>query len=69
MKRLTIMGCSYAVSAFMDNAIACCRGLGKGFVPMIIVISDSCVFRIIWIYTVFACFHTIPSLYLLYVFS
>lgn len=69
MKRLTIMGCSYAVSAFMDNAIAGCRGLGKSMVPMIIVISGSCVFRIIWIYTVFAYFHTIPSLYLLYIFS
>ena len=29
----------------------------------------SCVFRIVWIYTVFAYFHTIPSLYLLYIFS
>ena len=69
MKRLTIMGCSYAVSAFMDNAIAGCRGLGKSVVPMIIVISGSCVFRILWVYTVFAYFHTIASLYLLYIFS
>ena len=69
MKRLTIMGCSYAVSAFMDNAIAGCRGLGKSVVPMIIVISGSCVFRIVWVYTVFAYFGTIPSLYLLYIFS
>lgn len=69
MRRLTIMGCSYAFSAFMDNAIAGCRGLGRSVVPMIIVISGSCVFRIIWIYTVFAYFHTIASLYLLYIFS
>ncbi len=69
MKRLTIMGLSYAISAFMDNAIAGSRGLGKSFVPTIIVISGSCIFRIIWIYTVFAYFGTIPSLYLLYVFS
>lgn len=69
MKRLTIMGCSYAFSAFMDNAIAGCRGLGKSFVPMIIVISGSCIFRIFWIYTIFAYFHTIASLYLLYIFS
>ncbi len=26
----------------------------------------SCVFRVIWVYTIFAHFHTIPSLYLLY---
>lgn len=69
MKRLTIMGFSYAVSAFMDNAIAGCRGLGKSIVPMIIVISGSCIFRIIWVYTIFAYFGTITSLYLLYIFS
>lgn len=34
-----------------------------------IVILGSCVFRVIWVYTIFAHFHTIPSLYLLYVFS
>lgn len=69
MKRLAIMSCSYAVSAFMDNAIAASRGLGKSVVPTIIVIMGSCVFRVIWVYTVFAYFGTIPSLYLLYVFS
>lgn len=69
MKRLTIMGLSYAVSAFMDNAIAGCRGLGKSFVPMIIVISGSCIFRIFWVYTVFAYFGTFTSLYLVYIFS
>ena len=69
MKRLTIMGFSYCISAFMDNAIAACRGLGKSLVPMIIVISGSCIFRIIWVMTVFAWFGTIPSLYLVYAFS
>lgn len=69
MKRLVIMGFSYAFSAFMDNAIAASRGLGKSVVPTVIVIMGSCVFRIIWVYTVFACFRTIPSLYLLYIFS
>lgn len=69
MKRLVIMGFSYAFSAFMDNAIAASRGLGKSVVPTVIVIMGSCVFRIIWVYTVFAYFGTIASLYLLYIFS
>ncbi len=69
MKRLTIMGFSYCVSAFMDAPIAASRALGKGLIPTIIVIMGSCVFRIIWVNTIFAHFHTIPSLYLLYVFS
>ena len=69
MKRLTIMGLSYAVSAFMDCTIAASRALGKSLGPTIIVFMGSCVFRVIWVYTIFAYFNTIPSLYLLYVFS
>lgn len=53
----------------MDCTIAANRGLGKSFVPTVIVIMGSCVFRIIWVYTVFAYFHTIESLYLLYIVS
>ena len=67
--RLRIMAVSYAFSAFMDCTIAASRGLGKTVVPTVIVIMGSCVFRIVWIYTVFAHFATIPSLYLLYIFS
>lgn len=69
MKRLGIMGFSYCVCAFVDCTIAASRSLGKTVVPTAIVIMGSCIFRIVWVYTVFACFKTIPSLYLLYVFS
>lgn len=69
MMRLIVMGCSYCVSAFMDATIAASRGIGKSLWPTVIVIMGSCVFRVIWVYTVFAYFRTIPSLYLLYVFS
>ena len=69
MKRLRIMSVSYAFSALMDASIAASRGLGKSLIPTIIVILGSCVFRVIWVFTVFAYFHTIPSLYLLYIFS
>ena len=69
MYRLTIMGFSYGVSAFMDCTIAATRALGKSLMPTVIVLMGSCVFRVIWVYTIFAYFHTIPSLYLLYVFS
>ena len=36
---------------------------------MVFVFLGSCVFRVAWIYTVFAHFHTIRSLYMLYPFS
>lgn len=69
MQRIRIMSFSYAVSAFMDASLAASRGIGKTIVPTIIIILGSCVFRIVWVYTVFVYFHTIPGLYLLYFFS
>ena len=69
MQRLKIMGFSFGVSALMDASIAASRGIGRSIVPTIIVIMGSCVFRVIWVYTVFAYFGTIPSLFLLYIFS
>ena len=69
LTRLKVMGCSYAFSALMDCTIAASRGLGRSMVPTVIVILGSCVFRVIWVFSVFAHFHTILSLYLLYIFS
>ena len=69
MYRIGVMGLAYCISAFMDCTIAACRGLGETVVPTILVVLGSCVFRVIWVYTIFAYFHTIPSLYLLYPFS
>lgn len=68
-ERLYIMSFSYAVSAFMDGSIAASRGIGKSIPPTVIVILGSCVFRVIWVFTIFAHFHTLTSLYLLYFFS
>ena len=69
IQRLRIMSFSFFVSPLMDDSIAASRGIGRSVIPTIIVIMGSCVFRVIWIYTIFAYFHTIPSLYLLYIFS
>ena len=69
IKRISVMALSYCVSAFMDCTIAASRGLGKTIVPMLIVTAGSTVFRLLWIWIVFAHFRTIESLYLLYVCS
>ena len=66
MKRVAVMAFAYGISAFMDCTIAASRGLGKTVIPTVIVVLGSCVFRVIWVYTIFAHFHTIPALYLLY---
>lgn len=69
MYRLRLMGSFYCISAFMDCTIAASRALGKSLVPTIIVLMGACVFRVVWVYTVFEAFRTISSLYLLYPFS
>ena len=66
MQRLMIMGLCYPISAFMDCTIAASRGLGRTVAPTFIVILGSCVFRVVWVYTIFAYFGTLPSLYLLF---
>jgi len=45
------------------------RGIGYAVMPMLVSIFGVCGIRIGWIFTVFAYFKTIPSLYLLYAFS
>lgn len=65
--RISVMAFSYCVSALMDNATAGARGLGKTLVHTVAIIFGSVVYRVLWIMTVFAHFHTLQSLYLLYV--
>lgn len=67
--RLNVMSCAYFFAPIMDCTIAASRGLGKTMIPTVIVLVGSCLFRIAWVYTVFAYFHTMISLYLLYIFS
>lgn len=69
MDRLRIMAFSYVISPLMDCSIAASRGLGRSIAPTVMVLLGSCVFRVVWIYTIFAWLHTIPALYLLYFFS
>lgn len=67
--RVQIMGLTICTSSLMDCAVSASRGLGKTVMPTIFVGLGVCVFRILWIYTIFAHFHTMAALYLLYVFS
>lgn len=69
MVRLRILAPSFIISPFMDCSIAAARGLGKTLGATVIVILGSCVFRILWIYTVFAWLGTYSSLCMLYPFS
>ena len=69
LNRVNTMALSLFLSALMDCSIAASRAIHKTAIPTFIVIMGSCVFRILWVKTVFAFIGTIPSLYLLYPFS
>ena len=66
MIRLSIMGSCYFLCGLMGVGCGVMRGLGKSILPMIVSLLGSCVFRIVWIYTVFAIFPTLFMLYLSY---
>lgn len=53
MTRLAVFCASYFLCGLMDVGSGVMRGLGKSILPMIVSLLGSCVFRIIWIYTVF----------------
>lgn len=69
MQKFRIMTFCFGVSALMDATIAASRGLHKTFIPSVIVFLGSCVLRVVWVFTVFAHFRTVESLFLLYPFS
>ena len=65
-ERLFIMACSFWIAPFMDCTLAASRGLGKTIIPTVMIFLGSCVFRVIWVYTVFTHFGTIFSLFALF---
>ncbi len=69
LPRAYIMAISYFLSCFMDNSLSASRGLGRSLVPTALMIFGVCVFRVVWVYTVFAHFGTLTSLYALFAFS
>lgn len=69
LPRAYIMAISYFLSCFMDNSLSASRGLGRSLVPTALMIFGVCVFRVVWVYTVFAYFGTLTSLYALFAFS
>lgn len=58
----------YALNGLHDVSTGILRGLGASFVPMVVTVFGICVFRIVWIFTIFRIpqFHTLEMLYITY---
>lgn len=63
MLRLKIICLPYFLCGIMDVIVGGLRGLEYSFVPMIVSIGGVCVFRLIWIYTIFNYYHDLSILY------
>lgn len=66
MQRLAIICTTYCLCGMMDVLVGCIRGLGYAVMPMIVSLMGACVFRIIWIYTIFQWNRTLRTLYISY---
>ena len=66
MIRILYLGVPYFLAGIMEIGSGLLRGLGRSIHSMVVAIMGSCVFRVIWILTVFAYFRSLESLYLSY---
>ena len=66
MNRMQIISCTYFLCGFMDTLSYTMRGLGMSVAPTVISLTGACLFRIVWIYTVFAANPSLQTLYIAY---
>lgn len=68
MLRMSIIMPTYFLCGIMDTMVGQLRGIGCSVVPMVMSLAGACLFRIIWILTVFSqpAYHSLQTLYVSY---
>ena len=66
MKRLSWMLPLYCLCGLMDVMVGSLRGVGYSIMPMIVSLTGACLFRVVWILTVFHANPTLDVLYMSY---
>jgi len=64
--RLSVICTTYCLCGMMDVIVGSIRGMGYGIMPMLVSLTGACLFRVVWIFTVFQRIHTLECLYLSY---
>lgn len=64
--RLGIICVPYFLCGLMDVLVGSLRGIGYSIMPMLVSLSGACLFRVIWIFTIFQSERTLLCLYLSY---
>ena len=66
IKRMSWMLPLYWLCGLMDVMVGTLRGVGYSIMPMIVSLTGACLFRVVWIMTVFAATPTLDVLYASY---
>ncbi len=66
LSRLAYICLPYFLCGVTDGITGAIRGMGFSFAPMVATVMGVCVFRVGWLYTVFARIHTPECLYISY---
>lgn len=68
VKRLSIIAGSYMLCGMMDVTSGSLRGMNYSFTPMVVSLIGVCLFRVVWVSTVFQleAYHTIETIYYSY---
>ena len=64
--RMAYICIPYFLCGTMDVMVGTLRGMGYSIMPMLVSLSGACLFRVVWIYTIFRQFHTLECLYISY---
>ena len=64
--RMGFICAPYAICSVMDVLAGSLRGLGYSLLPTIVALLGICVFRVIWVTTIFKANHTLFMLYIIY---
>ncbi len=63
MLRMSIISTTYCLCGMMDVMVGSLRGMGYSIMPMIVSLTGACLFRVVWIATVFQEHRTLQCLY------
>ena len=64
--RLLYISVPYFLCGMMDVIVGSVRGMGYSIMPMLVSLTGVCVFRVVWIYTIFQQHRTLETLYISY---
>jgi putative MATE family efflux protein len=64
--RMSIICVPYFLCGIMDVAVGVLRGMGYAIMPMLVSLTGACLFRVVWIYTIFQSIRTLECLYYSY---